>query len=178
MGQGKFMAVERCKEGIGVCSCIESYGLEGFEIPDQVMIHAHVIERSSELKNVWRKCRCGGVPMGISEINNCFGPKIQGTSNFFDCYGFASSGAEIIEIGNGNFGEFYKVAVGNALCFLSLEQDVEVGVFQIHERMRAVWRTVSVAGTGVSVRLGGGGGRSNQERHPLSSAEEGKDQMG
>ena len=172
------MAFESGKERIGVCSRIESYGFEGFWIPDQVMIHTHVIKRGSELKNVGRKSCGGGVPMGIGEIDNCFGPQIEGAGYLFDRHGFTAAGTEVIEIGNGNFGEFDKVAIGHALGFLSLEQDVEVGVFEIHERRRAVWRAASVAGTGVSVRVEGGEGSSNQERQPERVGELGRFQVG
>jgi hypothetical protein len=142
------------------------------------VIHTHIIKRGVKLKNVGRKSRGRGVPMGIGEIDNCFGPKIQGTSNSFDRHGFTAAGTEVIEIGNRNFGEFDKIAVGHALGFLSLEQDVEVGVFEIQERRRAVGRAASVAGTGVSVRAEGGEGSSNQERQPERFDELGRFQVG
>ena len=62
--------------------------------------------------------------------------------------------------------------------FLGFEQDVEVGVFEIHERRKAVWRAASLVEIGDSVRLEGGGGRSNQERQPERVGEWGMFQVG
>ena len=53
-----------------------------------------------------------------------------------------------------------------------------MGVFEIHERSRAVWRATSFVEMGDSVRLEGGGGSSNQERQPERAGEWGRFQTG
>ena len=95
-----------------------------------------------------------------------------------DCDGLAPTRPEIVQVRHSDSGEFDEIAIGHALSFLGLEQDVEVSVFEIQERRRAVWRAASVAGTGVSVMVEGGEGRSNQERQPERAGVWGSCQIG
>jgi hypothetical protein len=62
------------------------------------------------------------------------GPQIEGAGNPFDRHGLTLSCAKVIEIGNGYFGKLNKIAIGDALGFLGFEKDVEMGVFEVHER--------------------------------------------
>ena len=65
-GEGKFMALERGEERIGISPSVESGREKSFWIPYEVVIHGHFGERSGELKDVGWQGGSGCDPVTVS----------------------------------------------------------------------------------------------------------------